>query len=663
MTIFVFDLVERQRDFLGEQGLAQADGLAKTLAASSTSWVLASDIEGLNEVLTSQASFPGLRYAMVIRPNGRVMAHTDPAKVGLYFQDPVSQSLLEGGASPRLLVADRALIDTAHPILANGDLIAWARVGISQESITKGLDVITRDGIVYTLLAILVGTLFAFLMARGLTGGLLRLVKVADGIRAGRRDLRAPEDRADEIGSLSRNLNLMLNALAQREQDLRDARADVEQLATRDVLTNLPNRPLLMDRLHHAIVNARRDRHQVALLVIDIDRFKTINDSLGHHVGDQLIRQVADALRACVSEADTLARLGGDEFVIMLEGLDQPEDAGHLARRILAAVRRPFTIEDRVFNISCSIGIAFYPGDGADPQTLLQNADTAMYHAKENGRNTCEYFSMEMNAQVVRRLKLENELRNALIRNEFVLFYQPQVDMRSDTIVGVEALIRWQHPELGMVVPDAFIPIAEETGLIHEIGEWVLYEACRQHRRWCEAGLPPLRVAVNLSVRQVNTELVALVQRALRETGLDARYLDLEITESLLMHNLDESIAILRKIRDCGASISMDDFGTGYSSLSTLKRFPIQTLKIDRGFVLDLVQDSDDAEIVRAIMAMAHSLKLRVIAEGVENDQQLRFLRALECDEYQGYLFSKPIPPDSLRHLFDGNVRVDSAIS
>lgn len=651
MTIFVFDLVERQRDFLSRQSVAQANGLAKTLAANSTPWVLASDLEGLNEVLQSQASYPGLRYTMVLRPQGRVVAHTDRSRAGLYLQDATSQALLKGPVEPRLLMANRELVDTAHPIRANGALIGWARVGISQKAITTGLWQITRDGVIYTLLAILVGSVFALLMARGLTHGLQRLVAVADGIRNGRRDLRADADREDEIGRLGRNLNQMLDALAQREQELSAAQADVEDLATRDTLTRLPNRLLLMDRLDQAILSAHRDNYSLALLVIDLDRFKTINDSLGHHIGDRLIQQAAMRLSRCINPDDTLARVGGDEFVVVRNEVTQPGEVGHLAQWVAEALRRPYGIEGQELNSSCSIGISLYPDDGIDAQTLLRNADAAMYHAKEGGRGAFEFFSHDMNRRAVQRLKLENELRSALMRDEFRLLYQPQVDMRSGRVLGAESLIRWHHPELGLVSPADFIPIAEETGLIGDIGAWVLREACEQQLRWQADGLPPLRVAVNLSVRQVEPALVDLVTRVLSDTGLEPRYLDLEITESLLMHNLDENIAVLRRVSACGVQISMDDFGTGYSSLSSLKLFPVQTLKIDRSFVDDVVVERDDANIVRSIVAMGHSLGLKIIAEGVETPDQLDYLRALGCDEYQGYLYSKPLPAAEFRAL------------
>lgn len=652
MTIFVLDLVERQRDFLNHQSVALVHSLAQTLAASSASWVLASDLEGLNEVLFSRASYPDLRYAMVLTPDGRVIAHTDRSKAGQYVLDPVSRTLLDAEPRSRQLVADRNLVDVAHPIQANGKLIGWARVGLSQSAINAGLWEITRDGVFYTLLAIAVGSVFAWLMARGLTKGLHRLIQVADGIRNGRRDLRAVGDRADEIGQLGSRLNQMLDALEQRENDLSAAQADVEHLATRDTLTQLPNRLLLMDRLGQALLTAQREQYEVALLIIDLDRFKTINDSLGHHVGDQLIQQVAGRLAKCIGPADTLARLGGDEFVVVRNGMAQPGEAGHLAQLIIDELRHPYWIDQRELATSCSIGISIYPADGHDAQTLLRNADAAMYHVKDSGRDAFEFFSHDMNQRAVQRLQLENELRNALLRDEFMLLYQPQVEIRTGTVVGAEALIRWHHPQLGVVSPADFIPIAEETGLITQIGAWALREACVQQLRWCAAGLPALRIAVNLSVRQVDHTLVDLVARVLTDTGLDARYLDLEITESLLMHNLHENIAILRQVAACGAQISMDDFGTGYSSLSSLKLFPIETLKIDRSFVRDVVEDKDDAEIVRSIVAMAHSLGLRIVAEGVETRAQLEFLAEIGCEEYQGYLFSKPVSNREFEALF-----------
>ena len=654
MTIFVVDLVERQRHFLSEQSIAQANSLAKTLAANSRSWLLARDLEGLNEVLQSQTGYPQLRYAMVLTPQGKVVAHTEQDKAGLYLIDEISRSLLEKAAEAHLLLADRQLVDTAHPVITNSKLIGWARVGISQEAISTGLMTLTRNGVLYTLLAIFVGSLFALLMARGLTHGLQRLVVVAEGIREGRRDLRSVTERDDEIGRLGNNLNQMLDALERREQDLNEALMEVEYLATRDPLTRLPNRLLLMDRLNHAILTCQRESQALALLMIDLDHFKTINDSLGHHVGDLLIKQVGERISTCVRSSDTLARLGGDEFVVMYNNV-KDGGVGYLAQRITEILRQPYHIEGHELNSSCSVGISIYPDDANDAQALLRNADTAMYHAKEAGRNTYKYFSSFMNQRAINRLQLENELRNALIRDQLLVVYQPQVGVSNNKVVGAEALLRWRHPTKGLILPADFIPVAEATGMITDIGAWVLNQACAQQLRWRRQGLPPMRIAVNLSVRQVHQNLVKVVSKTLDETGLDPAYLDLEITESLLMHDVEQSTKILNEVGASGVTISMDDFGTGFSSLSVLKLFPVQTIKIDKSFVRDLVEDQDDEAIVRSVVAMAHSLGLRVIAEGVETQEQLHFLRELGCEEYQGYLFSEPVEADAFTTWFESS--------
>ena len=431
------------------------------------------------------------------------------------------------------------------------------------------------------------------------------------------------------------------------------AEARIEHLATRDSLTNLPNRLLLNDRLNQGIGNAQRDQDLLAVLFIDLDRFKTINDSLGHHVGDELLKLVAARLADCTRKVDTLARLGGDEFVAVVGGLLHAEEAGYVAQKIIKAVSLPYTVEGYALNnISCSVGISLYPNDGEDARTLMRNADTAMYHAKDLGRNNYEFFSSEMNARALERLTLENALRRALEREEFVLHYQPQVDMTTGKVAGMEALLRWQHPEKGLVSPDAFVQVAEESGLIAPIGEWVLQAACAQGSAWARAGYPPLRVAVNLSASQINKGLIDIISQAIDGTGIDPECLGLEITESLLMHNAEDNIAILGKIGELGAHISIDDFGTGYSSLSYLQRFPIDMLKIPLPFVRDVDTNPDDAAIIRAIIAMAKNLKLRVLGEGVEQESQFSLLRDMECDEYQGYFFSRPLAADEFERRF-----------
>lgn len=429
----------------------------------------------------------------------------------------------------------------------------------------------------------------------------------------------------------------------------------IRQLAWYDSLTGLPNRALLQDRLGVATAGAMRDQETLATLCIDLDQFKNINDSLGHASGDRLLQQVARRIADCVRASDTVARLGGDEFVIIMPNIRAPADAAFLAEKILAAVARPYVIDGRDLYITPSIGIAVCPEDGCDFESLIQHADAAMYLAKEHGRNNYQYFTAALNARAVERLSLESALRGALERRELSLHYQPQINLASGAIIGVEALLRWRHPVLGWVAPDRFIPVAEDSGLIVPIGAWVLQEACRQARAWQAAGLAPLLMAVNVSGVQFHqADLAETVRDILAEHGLAAASLEIEVTESVLMKSADSAVEILRKFREMGVRLAIDDFGTGYSSLSYLKRFPIDKLKIDRSFVSDITTDPDDAAIASAIIAMAHRLRLKVIAEGVETPGHLGFLLQEGCDEAQGYHYSKPLPPDDLERLMRG---------
>lgn len=425
------------------------------------------------------------------------------------------------------------------------------------------------------------------------------------------------------------------------------AESEIQQLINYDTLTGLPNRSLLHDRLKLAIAQAARDNLFLGVLILDLDRFKDINDSLGHKAGDKLLKTVAKRLSACVRESDTLARIGGDEFVAILVGVHNVEGITTVAKKILGLIAEPVYIEEQEIYTTASIGIAVYPMDGDDGHTLLKHADLAMYQAKELDRNNFQFFSRDMNIKMLERMMLENSMRKALEREEFFLVYQPQVDARSGKINGMEALLRWHHPDLGLLSPDKFIHLAEETGFIVPIGEWVLRTACRQNKQWQEMGLQPVRVAVNLSAKQfVQKELDETISAILMETGLDPQWLELEITESAIMKNADENAEILRKFRNMGSSIAIDDFGTGYSSLSYLKTFPITRLKIDRSFVRDITTNPDDAAIAEIIIAMAQTLKLEVIAEGVENRSQMEFLSFNNCVEMQGFLFSRPVRAD-----------------
>jgi len=423
-------------------------------------------------------------------------------------------------------------------------------------------------------------------------------------------------------------------------------------LAQHDSLTGLPNRVLLNDRLSEAIALSGRYRRQLALLFLDLDRFKHINDSLGHLVGDGLLQSVARRLFTCVRSSDTVSRLGGDEFVVLLWEVRHARDAAITADKILKALREPHQIMQHELHITGSIGIVTYPDDGTDAETLLKKADVAMYHAKDTGRDSYQFFKSEMNVRAMERQSLEDSLRHAIERCELSLHYQPKMDLATGTIIGVEALIRWLHPQRGLVPPAQFIEIAEDSGLIVPIGRWVLREACRQARVWQLAGLPPMCIAINISAVELRAPgFVAGVRAILREAELEPRYLELELTETALMEDSRSVADVLKQLKDIGVQLALDDFGTGFSSLSHLKRFPIDALKIDPSFVRDLTTDEDDASIVTAVIGMGKNLHMRVVAEGVETSEQLAMLREFGCPQGQGYYFSRPVPALEFGHL------------
>jgi diguanylate cyclase (GGDEF)-like protein/PAS domain S-box-containing protein len=458
-----------------------------------------------------------------------------------------------------------------------------------------------------------------------------------NGLEAAIEDSAAPIH--DRRGQVTGAVMVFHDVSSARALSLRMA-----YLAQHDTLTDLPNRTLLNDRLNRAIVLAERHRQRLAVLFLDVDRFKHINDSVGHVIGDRLLQSLAQRLLTCVRNSDTVSRQGGDEFVILLSEVTHAADAAVSAQKLLLALSEPHRVDQHDLEVTVSIGIATYPDDGTDAETLLKRADFAMYHAKDSGRNNYQFFEPKMNVRAVERQSLENDLRHAMERRELALHYQPKMNLHSGAITGIEALIRWHHPQRGLVLPAQFIPIAEECGFIVPIGQWVLRESCKQAKLWQDAGLPSTRVAINVSTVELRArDFLPGLRDILLETGLDPIHLELELTETFLMQDATSTAAVLRAINELGVRLTLDDFGTGYSSLSHLKRFPIRTLKIDQSFVRDVTTDADDASIVGAVINMGKSLHMHVVAEGVETPQQLAFLREQNCPEGQGYYFSRPV--------------------
>ncbi|MDH5469616.1 MAG: EAL domain-containing protein [Gammaproteobacteria bacterium] len=540
--------------------------------------------------------------------------------------------------------------------------------------------------VVITLVTSLV---FAFALStqlqRIITDPLLRLSAIARRISTEKNfDLRVSGHGRDELGNLIGDFNTMLNEIQTRDRQLKEHQAELEERvairtqeleianielasskeqaeavakrmeyhAHHDALTGLPNRILLNDRIHKGLAHARRQQSMLALLFLDLDRFKIINDSLGHAVGDQLLRVISRRLKSCLREGDTIARLGGDEFMVLLPDIKSASDAGKIGNKIIKSLTDSISCNGHELHITTSVGISVYPFDGADADTLVKHADISMYRAKDIGRNRMVYYTAEMNAGSRKKLALETSLRSALGKKQLHLVYQPKIDITRNQIIGVEALLRWKHPAMGYVSPLEFIPIAEESGLIIPIGEWVLNTAFRQLREWHDAGFDELTMAVNLSSAQLSRPgFEDIMEHALSNSGISADKAELEITENVAMRNIDSAIMTLQKFKDKGMSIAMDDFGTGYSSLGYLRKLPIDTVKIDRSFVSELPDSKDDALIAQTIIAMAHSMNLGLVVEGVENVRQLNFFKKQGCHIVQGFLFSKPLLADELLEM------------
>jgi diguanylate cyclase (GGDEF)-like protein len=523
------------------------------------------------------------------------------------------------------------------------------------------------------LLASLLGLAVALIISRSITKSVDECRGFASRVAQGDLSTRLWPKGESEFGTLAVALNRMTEALEERDAELNQSNTllqqevsqhqvaveRVEYLAYYDSLTSLPNRSMFSKLLNQAIRLARRDGKQLAVLFVDLDRFKNINDTLGHEAGDLLLQEVGKRLQGCLRESDTVARLGGDEFVVLLPALQDAADAEVVAHKILAATDKPFVALGQDFRVTASVGISTYPKDGDDEKSLMKNADIAMYQAKEDGKNHFQFYSAQMNTNSFERLALESSLRRALDHGEFELHYQPKIDARNGGIVGIEALLRWQHPDLGMVAPTKFIPVAEETGLIVSIGKWVLKTACTQNVAWQKMGLPHLHMAVNLSRRQFADEgLLRDIASILEETGMSADLLELEITESTLMHDIDKAIRTLKAFMDIGVRLAIDNFGTGYSSLSNLRKFPVDTIKIDGSLIHDLSNHAENGSIAEATIAMGRNLSMTVVAECVETKAQADFLREHACDEFQGFYFSKAVTAAKFAELLEAQTKM-----
>ena len=661
---------------LRTQGLAMASMLAEVADEAISS----GDLSNVASVLDGLVSDRDIAYVAVLDAQQRPLLARSYGDITVPTTPLASPTAVDATATVQK-IADRRQLELAVPVrtpprlvnqadAASRPVIGYIRLGMSFDRGWTRMRANLVGALSVVAALVIVAVVVTLFLTRRLIAPIRQLMRAARAVGAGKLDVYVPAKSSDELGLLTHTFNHMTQRLAesqaevatsqrtledkvtQRTKELQIATAQAYKLAQHDILTGLPNRALLNERLRQIVAQAARDGHQVACLFLDFDHFKRINDTLGHDAGDQLLQAVAQRLTSAVRESDTVARLGGDEFVLILPSLD-PAHAAFEVMTVLTRVREsflaPFRIVDQTPTLTCSIGVSVYPVDATDPNGMIKQADTAMYAAKEAGRNAYRFYTADMNARVQARLQLETDMRRGLMDDEFFLVYQPQIDMDSGRALGVEALLRWRDPERGVIGPDEFIPIAEESGMIQALGARVLRDACRQVMVWHRQNMM-LRLSVNLSVQQLQHDSwLSVVEDALKASGLPARYLDLEITESVIITHPEKAVATLEKLKQMGVSITVDDFGTGYSSLSYLTRLPIQSVKIDQRFVHGLEQNRNDEAITLAIIALSHSIGLRVIAEGVETVAQYEFLKTHGCEEAQGYLISRPLEEPELR--------------
>ena len=632
--------------------VSQTETQAKMVSENISAAIVFGDKKAAADILATLHAVSELKFAAVYDNNNNEFATF--SRNSDYFPGPVSSYGLQNFHSLSL-----GKLFFYYPIVVNEKLVGAVVLHTEMTGFYKQL-VLYLFVIVPVMIGVLaIANLMLSRLQRSIMAPIVTLSEVSRNISEhGDYSVRAEITSSQDIMALADAFNGMLDRIQKRETDLeteiverKRIQVKLDRLAHYDNVTGLNNRHFFNDRLDSVISRSEKFMEKTVLMFIDLDNFKTVNDTLGHDVGDKLLKLVAERLSNTVRFGDVVCRIGGDEFAIILENVSELSVASMIAEKCLASLFQPIEISGNELHIGASIGVSVYPDDAQDKYTLLKYADTAMYYAKNGGKNAYRLFEQSMQEDAQKRFTMENNLRRAMERAEFVLHYQPQIDVTSGQITGVEALIRWIHPELGIITPAEFIPIAEDTGLIVEIGEWVIREACQEMKRWNEEG-HKLRVAVNLSGRQLKEHnFVETVLAIVEETGIDPEYLELELTESMLMEASASIIEKLFDLKAAGIKLAIDDFGTGYSSMSYLKAFPVNCLKIDRSFISDLPQNNEDAAITKAIIAMAKSLRMEVVAEGIETAEQGNFLREHGCDTYQGYFYSKPISPEDIRKM------------
>jgi predicted signal transduction protein with EAL and GGDEF domain len=640
----------------------RADSMATMLAEFASTYLYADlRIDELTVILGDLLRQKGVTYAFVLDSEGALLADgaDDIDRLFEPVDDPLSEEARKNGKG-RTLTDDHG-VHAVQPVFLGYERLGTARVGLSLEGMRDDIAAVRNQSLLLGLWFLLGSLLVSVPLVRRITHPLATLTSSAEAVSRGQLEQRIEIRTNDEIGTLATAFDRML-------AQIRDNTQQIRHLAFYDSVTRLPNRVYFKELLGRSIAHTRRHGRPGAVLFLDLDRFKLINDTFGHDAGDRLLQGLAERLSLCLRDDDvvgrlgddslasTVARLGGDEFTILLTEIRSGHDAARIGERILRVLQEPFDLGEQSVVVGTSIGIAVFPDDGSDPDSLLKNADAAMYHAKEQGRNNLQFYSEQLSARNLERVTIERELRVALEQgDQLELYYQPQIDLRQRAIVGVEALLRWNHPERGVISPGLFVPIAEDTRLIVPVGTWVIEQACRQAHLWDETGVGPLRVSVNLSAAQLHErDFVELVAGILAETGVRPDLLELEITETMMMADPEDTVSKLIGLKHLGVQLAIDDFGTGYSSLAYLKRFPLDRLKVDQAFIRDIASDADNEAIVEAIIAMAHSLRVEVVAEGVETEQQLDFLRQRRCDLIQGFLYSQPLPvEDFLPWLLD----------